>query len=562
MSLSLKLLIPRRAALGLSLTGLFLTTTLVACGSKETKVETKDGPRVVRINDYCPVIIPENLTVGTDIECGDVQVPYEEGENPSGFSVAFMRILAKSGNATQPPLFFHEGGPGGSGEIMVHVGARLRDTLGTDRDLVIVAQRGTRFSSALPECEPADTSAATTEDQYFAAIEAGSRQCRKDLERSGYDLTQLSTQKAVNDIDAIRQALEYEKIDFYGISYGVTYAVELARQYPQNVRKLLLDSGPSYANTDVNHYLVDRFTMPLEFAKYIKAQVETRCKAPALGCNALFASGIPDFSLVLQQAANALVGPPDNFSANLSITPGEYISLLNRLHYQGSIFARIAYNFYAWGIVLERSGTDPNGVLNAFTALKTVFQLTAFPSGESLYASFVAEVETLAGVGATGPASTFSPQLLDVVNCLDGDAGVSLETASPYLDGKGVTKMFGADESIMYSSITFNIRNVEATCKAYKDLATPIWQEFRKPIALDSAALILNSKFDGASPVVYAKETQTTLKGSRLVEFECTHHATLPLFDPDRVKNCTSPLIRSYLDGSDVNAVNVSCVCE
>jgi pimeloyl-ACP methyl ester carboxylesterase len=47
----------------------------------------------------------------------------------------------------------------------------------------------------------------------------------------------------MDDLEAVRRALGYEKIDVYGASYGATAAQLYLRLYPHAVRTLILDGG-------------------------------------------------------------------------------------------------------------------------------------------------------------------------------------------------------------------------------------------------------------------------------------------------------------------------------
>jgi pimeloyl-ACP methyl ester carboxylesterase len=55
------------------------------------------------------------------------------------------------------------------------------------------------------------------------------------------DLRQFTTWIAVRDIDAVRRALGAERINIVGASYGTRAALEYLRQFPQQVRRMVLD---------------------------------------------------------------------------------------------------------------------------------------------------------------------------------------------------------------------------------------------------------------------------------------------------------------------------------
>lgn len=95
------------------------------------------------------------------------------------------------------------------------------------RDLIVFDQRGTGTSGPL-SCrgEPAPRR---------NAIEACADQI--GASRSGYSSTE-----SVADIEAIREALGYEKLVLYGTSYGTKVAEQYAETYPSHVEALILDS--------------------------------------------------------------------------------------------------------------------------------------------------------------------------------------------------------------------------------------------------------------------------------------------------------------------------------
>ena len=57
------------------------------------------------------------------------------------------------------------------------------------------------------------------------------------------DLPYYATSQAVEDLDAIRQYLEVDKLDLYGESYGTQYVQTYAAAHPDHIRALYID-GP------------------------------------------------------------------------------------------------------------------------------------------------------------------------------------------------------------------------------------------------------------------------------------------------------------------------------
>jgi pimeloyl-ACP methyl ester carboxylesterase len=66
--------------------------------------------------------------------------------------------------------------------------------------------------------------------------------CRLALEKLAWgDLTQYTTTAAVADADAVRAALGAERVDLIGGSYGTRVVIEYLRQFPQRVRRAVID---------------------------------------------------------------------------------------------------------------------------------------------------------------------------------------------------------------------------------------------------------------------------------------------------------------------------------
>jgi pimeloyl-ACP methyl ester carboxylesterase len=65
--------------------------------------------------------------------------------------------------------------------------------------------------------------------------------CRRSLERDA-DLAQYGTDAAVADLDAVRAALGYDRIDLFGISYGTLVELRYLAAHPDRVRAAVLVS--------------------------------------------------------------------------------------------------------------------------------------------------------------------------------------------------------------------------------------------------------------------------------------------------------------------------------
>jgi pimeloyl-ACP methyl ester carboxylesterase len=168
--------------------------------------------------------------------CGSLAV-LEDRSNPSSKRVSLhvAVIPALRTEDENDPLFLLSGGPGQAASdfylAMSHVFGRIR----RDRDIVIVDQRGTGRSNRL-DCPLPNDSDLTEADP--SVVQSHTKAC---LENLPGDPRFYTTSVAVEDLDAARAALQYERINLYGISYGTRVAQHYLRRYPARVRAMILD---------------------------------------------------------------------------------------------------------------------------------------------------------------------------------------------------------------------------------------------------------------------------------------------------------------------------------
>jgi pimeloyl-ACP methyl ester carboxylesterase len=134
------------------------------------------------------------------------------------------------------PLFLLPGGPGmGAASFYTSV-APVFALIHRDRDIVLLDQRGTGGSNAL-DCESSE------EDLYqttTAQIVAETERCLRTVSAHA-DVRFYTTSLAVQDLDRVRAALGYDRIDLYASSYGTIVAQQYLRRFPHRVRSVILD---------------------------------------------------------------------------------------------------------------------------------------------------------------------------------------------------------------------------------------------------------------------------------------------------------------------------------
>lgn len=185
--------------------------------------------------DSTRLVLEPCVASGIRARCGVLRVP-EDRTRPSGrtLSLRVLVVPAEEGARAPDPVFFLAGGPGQA--ATASVGALARSSLADGRDLVLVDQRGTGGSSAL-SCRlgtPDDAAQA-----YLAGRipEARLEACRRSW---AADVRDFTTPAFVEDLDAVRRALGYERINLVAGSYGTRAAQVYARRHPDRVRTMVL----------------------------------------------------------------------------------------------------------------------------------------------------------------------------------------------------------------------------------------------------------------------------------------------------------------------------------
>jgi pimeloyl-ACP methyl ester carboxylesterase len=168
--------------------------------------------------------------------CGHFTVP-ENRADPGGRVIGLrVAVVAAIDHSPAPdPLFVLAGGPGQAASEVFPAVAPALARVTQHRDVILVDQRGTGGSNAL-DCPVGDAEEFSTFDA--GTLTAWAERCVAEL---AGDPRQYSTASTVEDLDAVRAALGYERINLYGGSYGTRVALAYLRAHPDRVRSAVLD---------------------------------------------------------------------------------------------------------------------------------------------------------------------------------------------------------------------------------------------------------------------------------------------------------------------------------
>jgi len=210
--------------------------------------------------------------VSDSLLCGRFEVP-EDRSKPGGRKVSLNVVVvpATGDSVAGDPLVFLAGGGVAPATRFAGFLSRAFPRLRQHRDILLVDQRGTWGSQPLV-CGSGVTSADT------AAALAALRRCRDSLGTAA-DLRMYSTPIAMDDLDAVRAWLGYERLNLYGVSYGTKAAQVYIRQHPDRVRAAVLYGVVPLA-----------LPMQLDLAATAQAMFERVCRECAAdsSCHAAF----------------------------------------------------------------------------------------------------------------------------------------------------------------------------------------------------------------------------------------------------------------------------------
>jgi pimeloyl-ACP methyl ester carboxylesterase len=217
------------------------------------------GPATAQDADSLKVDLRERMLTmasGRSVvaQIGRIQVPENRSKSGSRLiEVAFLRVKY-AGEHPGTPNVLLAGGPGASGielvERLVKAGGESALEL-MGGDLIGIDERGVGLSrpnlrSAVRYDLPLDRPADPALD--LALMAERCREVAKGFRSQGIDLSGYNTAESADDIDAIREALGYDKLNVWGRSYGSHLALATLRRHERHVARVIAccPEGPDH----------------------------------------------------------------------------------------------------------------------------------------------------------------------------------------------------------------------------------------------------------------------------------------------------------------------------
>lgn len=198
---------------------------------------TQDELPFIEVVD-CPFDLPEDIIEARNIDCG-YMITWENyaDTNSDAVQIAFAILYANDNISRSDPIFYLEGGPGGS--ALYGAEDWFGHALLQQRDIVLIDQRGTGFS--LPSLNCFEVEESGSEDS-LDATEA----CHERLVDEGINLRYYNSAQSALDVSTLfsllQSGLGFSDYNLLGISYGTRLALTIMRDTSAGVRAVVLDA--------------------------------------------------------------------------------------------------------------------------------------------------------------------------------------------------------------------------------------------------------------------------------------------------------------------------------
>ncbi|MBN1283795.1 MAG: alpha/beta fold hydrolase [Anaerolineae bacterium] len=464
--------------------------------------------------------LPEGLVEGDNLECGWLTVP-EDYDAPDGptleLAVAILHSL--SDDPLPDPIIYLEGGPGGS--ALVGIDFWVDTPLRADRDFILIDQRGTGYSKPTLDCwELYEESEDDDRDLYMA--------CYARLIAEGINLSAYNSANNAADIVALWEALDYDAVNLYGISYGTRLALTVMRDHPAGLRSVVLDSVyPPQANALDEQSVHGALAM---LHLFDSCAADAACSAAYGDLEAKF------FSLVDQLNAEPYIFT-DEYGVEDEVTGDALVDALF-----DALYATFAVPTLPYGIYLLDQGEYDLG-LDVLSGNYTVAELEAIAAGEDPSAGL--EVEE-AGEETGETVDGDSEGMHNSVECYEEIHFNAYDRAVAFVEANDIPAQLAGSQ---LSDVEYSLELCE------------YWQvgqsgpEENEPVVSDVPTLVLAGSYDPITPVSWSQSAADYLSSSYFFEFPNAGHGAIDAGD------CALAVIQAFLDDPAAEP-DASCIAD
>jgi pimeloyl-ACP methyl ester carboxylesterase len=433
-----------------------------------------------------------------EARCGTYEV-WENRAAKSGRKIPLrVLVIPAEGPDRQPdPFVFFNGGPG---ESNVDAGPWLLEELGAirkRRDILLVDFRGTGGTAALVCPEMQESAGLQGFLDHYLPPE-GARACAARLAKTA-DFSQYTNDTSVDDVDEVRAALGYDKINIYGGSGGSRSGLIYLRRHPDRVRTAVLSGlvPPDERG-------------PFPMARHAQRALDgliAECDADT-ACRGAFPRLREEVAAVLERAGKE--------PATLTVTDGETGHPVELRLSRNSVAQTLRYMLYS-----------PAKAARLPWSVHQAAQGDWKPMAEEALSS-------VAGLGAMNRGYYLS------LTCSE-DLPFIREDEIP----AAVQGTFLGD---------FRIRAQQAACAAWP--VPPVSREFLDPVTSGVPVLLISGERDPVTPPGNAERAARTLKNSLHVVMPDAGHG----YEGIEGAQCANELTVKVVEAGTVQGLDTSCM--
>jgi pimeloyl-ACP methyl ester carboxylesterase len=429
---------------------------------------------------------------GIKARCGMLERP-ENPDDPESpmLSIRVAVVPALNLQPQADPLVPLAGGPGQGAIQFYSAVAAAFDRVHSNRDILLVDQRGTGASARL-DCSVDDE---LIDGQFSVAQTV--EYMRDCLDELPHDPRYFTTSIAVQDLEAVREALGYPSLNLYGVSYGTRVAQHYARRYPDSTRTIVLDG-----------VVPPQLALGPEIATEAQKAIDNifaRCAANT-ACNERF----PDIAAAFTALKNKLTKKPASVSIAHPVT-GRVEKINFGRQELASAIRLLAYS--------------PNSI----AMLPLLVAEAANGNYQPLVAQFQMTLMSMTDTLALGMHNT--------VMCTED---------VPFYVAAAIDKT-ALDASFMGP---MQLEALEAICSVWP--AGPIDDDFKQPLSTAIPTLLLSGGADPITPPRFADMAARNLRKAWLLTGENQGHGQITV-------GCMPRIIARFIDAAELGDGDAEC---
>jgi len=425
--------------------------------------------------------------------CGNYEV-FEDRSARAGRRIKLnLMVLPATVDKPEPdPVFLIDGGPGASAINDYPVFGQL---FRKKRDVVIINQRGAGGSNLLT-CDFDEGVAAAF--VHLLPLDRV-KPCAEELEKIA-DLRLYTTSIAMDDLDEVRAALGYDRINVWGGSYGSTAALDYLRRHADHVRTITVEG-----------VIPPGFRAPLPFPRTVPKSMDAlfeRCAADEK-CRAAFPRLHDEFQTVLGRLTKA----PVTFKLTTGLpTMNEPVEITLNHDMFADFLRRILYSPQGIAMMPSAIHSAYNGDFEPYALL--CYLLSIRPNKDTL---------------AFG-------MYLSIV-CSESFPFITDEEVARVSKGTWVGD--------------FRIRALREACSAWPH--GDVSRSFIEPVRSDKPVLLISGKLDPAAQPEYAAEAAKYLTNSRHIVARNESHYP-------GTSTCIDDLVLRFIENGFAESLDASCI--